>query len=130
MFAGRDWSEVRWFEVGAAFLLAWLLSFSLLGVFVPTVLAVVEVGLTNGWRPLSDVNLEWWRGFVVVEVQLFESTMVLLAIWSSDRATISWQLLVTEGLLVWTDVEGFEARKRWFGRSLQDGLLVFADHWI
>lgn len=37
---------------------------------------------------------------MMVEVWRFESTVVLLAIWCSDRAAIVCKLLVIDGLLV------------------------------
>jgi hypothetical protein len=38
--------------------------------------------------------------------------MVFSAIWYYDRATVVWQLLVIDVLLVWINVEeGFEVRK-------------------
>lgn len=82
----------------------------------PTFMSEVEVGLTNGWRTPSGVNLEWWEGFVMAEVRRFEFTMVLPAIWYSDRVAIVWKPLVIDRLPVWIDVEKrFEARKGGLG---------------
>lgn len=100
VFLGRVWGRRRHFGIRIVFYLAWMLSAYQIGGSVPTFMSEVKIGLTIGLQPLSEVKLEWWDGFVVVDVRRFESTMVLSAIWCSDRATIVCKLLVINGLLV------------------------------
>jgi hypothetical protein len=110
------WGWRRWFRADVVLYLARLFRFWWVGGSIPALMGEVEVGLMNGLQPLSGVKWERWNGVVVVEVRRFGSAMVLPAIWYCNRATIVWELLVIEGLLVWIDAEeGFEVRKGGLG---------------
>jgi hypothetical protein len=55
--------------------------------------------------------------------QQFGSTKVLPVIWCYNRATIVWELLVIDGLLVWIDAEeGFDERKGGLGEGCRSDM--------